>query len=200
MYTRRNGRRARSCFCLSLKIISLTTTDSRPCPCCEPSTHATFSHDHFYTTPKKSIFHSKNTQKYRKRRLKPLPVATTTWSRGCQTYDSFSDPLASSQTSHPLDRHPPGYCTSHPLHQPHTHTQEMKFFESQHEFNYSWEEVSTANWRKYCPWNDKSTHVIAVDTLSRSVDPATGIVRPSALCPPCTHLRSAGYLFCNDNN
>lgn len=78
----------------------------------------------------------------------------------------------------------------------------MKFFESQHEFNYSWEEVSTANWRKYCPWNDKSTHVIAVDTLSRSVDPATGIVRPSALCPlpPCTHLRSAGYLFCNDNN
>jgi len=52
----------------------------------------------------------------------------------------------------------------------------MKFFESQHEFDYSWEEVSTANWRKYCPWNDKSTHVIAVDTISRHVDPATGIV------------------------
>lgn len=53
----------------------------------------------------------------------------------------------------------------------------MKFFESRHEFEYSWEEVSTANWRKYCPWNDKSTHVIAVDTLARSVDPVTGIVR-----------------------
>ena len=52
----------------------------------------------------------------------------------------------------------------------------MKFFESQHEFDYSWEEVSTANWRKYCPWNDKSTHVIAVDTISRHVDPTTGIV------------------------
>jgi hypothetical protein len=52
----------------------------------------------------------------------------------------------------------------------------MKFFESQHEFDYSWEEVSTANWRKYCPWNDKSTHVIAVDTISRHVDPITGIV------------------------
>jgi hypothetical protein len=43
-------------------------------------------------------------------------------------------------------------------------------------FDYSWEEVSTANWLKYCPWNDKSTHVIAVDTLSRHVDAATGIV------------------------
>ncbi len=47
-------------------------------------------------------------------------------------------------------------------------------------FDYSWEEVSTANWRKYCPWNDKTTHVIAVDTLSRNVDPSTGIVSASA--------------------
>lgn len=59
-----------------------------------------------------------------------------------------------------------------------SHTLKMKFFESQHEFDYSWEEVSTANWQKYCPWNDKSTHVIAVDTLERSVDAVTGIVRP----------------------
>ena len=58
----------------------------------------------------------------------------------------------------------------------------MKVFSSDCTFDYSWEEVSTANWRKYCPWNDKSTHVIAVDTLSRSVDPSTGIVRsPTAL-------------------
>ncbi|KAI9696948.1 MAG: hypothetical protein M1836_004909 [Candelina mexicana] len=53
----------------------------------------------------------------------------------------------------------------------------MKVFETQCTFDYSWEEVTTANWRKYCPWNDKASHVTAVDTLSRSVDPATGILR-----------------------
>jgi len=57
----------------------------------------------------------------------------------------------------------------------------MKVFSNTETFNYSWEEVSTANWRKYCPWNDKSTHVIAVDTLSRSVDPDTGILRTERL-------------------
>ncbi|KAI0596348.1 MSF1-domain-containing protein [Biscogniauxia sp. FL1348] len=57
----------------------------------------------------------------------------------------------------------------------------MKVFCNSHTFNYSWEEVSAANWRKYCPWNDKSTHVIAVDTLSREVDPATGILRTERL-------------------
>lgn len=57
----------------------------------------------------------------------------------------------------------------------------MKVFSNTVTFNYSWEEVSTANWRKYCPWNDKSTHVIAVDTISRSVDPSTGILRSERL-------------------
>lgn len=57
----------------------------------------------------------------------------------------------------------------------------MKVFSNTETFNYSWEEVSTANWRKYCPWNDKSTHVIAVDTLSRRVDEATGILRTERL-------------------
>ncbi|KAK6431708.1 Phospholipid metabolism protein [Oleoguttula sp. CCFEE 5521] len=57
----------------------------------------------------------------------------------------------------------------------------MKFFSSQHEFEYSWEEVSTNNWRKYCPWNDKADHVIAVDTLSRSLDKDTGILRTERL-------------------
>lgn len=57
----------------------------------------------------------------------------------------------------------------------------MKVFSNTETFNYSWEEVSTANWRKYCPWNEKSTHVIAVDTLSRRVDPATGILRTERL-------------------
>ncbi|KAK3957026.1 PRELI-like family-domain-containing protein [Pseudoneurospora amorphoporcata] len=57
----------------------------------------------------------------------------------------------------------------------------MKVFSNTETFNYSWEEVSAANWRKYCPWNEKSTHVIAVDTISRSVDPATGILRTERL-------------------
>jgi hypothetical protein len=58
----------------------------------------------------------------------------------------------------------------------------MKVFSNTCTFDYSWDEVSTANWRKYCPWNDKSTHVIAVDTLSREVDPATGIVSKIPFC------------------
>ncbi|KAI1000688.1 hypothetical protein K3495_g7508 [Podosphaera aphanis] len=57
----------------------------------------------------------------------------------------------------------------------------MKVFSNDVTFQYSWEEVSTANWMKYSPWNDKSTHVIAVDTLSRTVDPNTGILRTERL-------------------
>jgi PRELI-like family len=57
----------------------------------------------------------------------------------------------------------------------------MKVFSNEVTFNYSWDEVSTANWRKYCPWNEKSTHVIAVDTLSRRVDPQTGILKTERL-------------------
>lgn len=57
----------------------------------------------------------------------------------------------------------------------------MKAFSSDCTFDYSWEEVSTANWRKYCPWNDKSPHVLAVDTLSRNVEPSTGILRTERL-------------------
>lgn len=57
----------------------------------------------------------------------------------------------------------------------------MKVFSNEEAFDYSWEEVSTANWRKYCPWNDKSPHVIGVDTISRSVDPDTGILRTERL-------------------
>ncbi|KAL8944044.1 MAG: hypothetical protein Q9211_000750 [Gyalolechia sp. 1 TL-2023] len=57
----------------------------------------------------------------------------------------------------------------------------MKVFSSEYTFDYSWEEVSTANWRKYCPWNDKSPHVLSVDTLSREIDPVTGILRTERL-------------------
>lgn len=53
----------------------------------------------------------------------------------------------------------------------------MKVFSSTSHFDYDWEHVSTANWQKYSPWNEKSTHVIAVDTLSRHIDASTGIVR-----------------------
>jgi hypothetical protein len=60
----------------------------------------------------------------------------------------------------------------------------MRVFASSCTFDYSWEEVSTANWRKYSPWNDKTTHVIAVDTLSRHVDPSTGIVSACTNPPP----------------
>lgn len=57
----------------------------------------------------------------------------------------------------------------------------MKVFSNSVTFNYSWDEVSTANWQKYGPWNNKSEHVIAVDTLSRSVDAETGILRTERL-------------------
>jgi PRELI-like family len=55
----------------------------------------------------------------------------------------------------------------------------MKYFQQSVDFDYSWEEVSTSNWQKYGPWNEKTPHVIAVDTLSRSVDASTGIVSDS---------------------
>ncbi|PHH62965.1 hypothetical protein CDD81_6390 [Ophiocordyceps australis] len=57
----------------------------------------------------------------------------------------------------------------------------MKVFSNTVTYDYSWDEVSIANWRKYGPWNNKSEHVIAVDTLSRSVDAATGILRTERL-------------------
>lgn len=57
----------------------------------------------------------------------------------------------------------------------------MKVFSSSYTFDYSWTEVATNNWRKYCPWNNKSTHVVGVDTLSRTVDPRTGILRTERL-------------------
>ena len=57
----------------------------------------------------------------------------------------------------------------------------MKIFSTNHEFDYTWEEVSTANWRKYGPWNNKSSHVIGVDTVSRTLDPSTNILRTERL-------------------
>ena len=52
----------------------------------------------------------------------------------------------------------------------------MRAFDNTCTFDYAWADVSIANWQKYCAWNTQSTHVVAVDTLDRSVDPRTGIV------------------------
>lgn len=57
----------------------------------------------------------------------------------------------------------------------------MKVFSNSVTYDYSWEEVSAANWRKYGPWNNRSEHVTAVDILSRSVNPDTGILRTERL-------------------
>ncbi|CAF9920574.1 MAG: hypothetical protein HETSPECPRED_004288 [Heterodermia speciosa] len=87
----------------------------------------------------------------------------------------------------------------------------MRVFSSTYTFDYSWPEVSTANWQKYCPWNKTSSHVIAVDTLSREVDPITGILRTERLitctqtCPvwvstllgatsPTSHIYETSYV------
>lgn len=74
----------------------------------------------------------------------------------------------------------------------------MKYFQQTVNFDYSWEEVSTSNWQKYGPWNEKTPHVIAVDTLSREVDPATGIVSDPFTClrlpahPSCSTSQRVG--------
>jgi len=55
----------------------------------------------------------------------------------------------------------------------------MKIFSSEHSFNYPWEQVSSANWKKYP--NEMSTHVVAVDVLRREVDTETGMLRTERL-------------------
>ncbi|CAR26901.1 hypothetical protein ZYGR_0I01730 [Zygosaccharomyces rouxii] len=43
----------------------------------------------------------------------------------------------------------------------------MRLFQNSYDFNYPWEQVTAANWKKYP--NEVSTHVIAVDVLRREV-------------------------------
>ncbi|KAI9315612.1 PRELI-like family-domain-containing protein [Dichotomocladium elegans] len=50
----------------------------------------------------------------------------------------------------------------------------MKIFESVHDYNYNWSQVSAANWQKYP--NENSPHVKHVDVLNRTIDPQTGIL------------------------
>ncbi|WPK25099.1 hypothetical protein PUMCH_002402 [Australozyma saopauloensis] len=55
----------------------------------------------------------------------------------------------------------------------------MKLFESLHIFDYSWEQVTAANWQKYP--NELSTHVVSVDILNREIDPVTNVLRTERL-------------------
>lgn len=55
----------------------------------------------------------------------------------------------------------------------------MKLFESNHHFDYSWEQVTAANWQKYP--NELSTHVVSVDILDRSIDTDKKILRTERL-------------------
>ena len=43
----------------------------------------------------------------------------------------------------------------------------MKLFQNSYDFNYPWDQVTAANWKKYP--NEISTHVIAVDVLRREL-------------------------------
>ena len=78
----------------------------------------------------------------------------------------------------------------------------MRCFASQYDFAYSWDEVSTNNWRKYCPWNDQSQHVIAVDTLSRVLDPTTKILRTERIitCQQSAPRWLRGFLGAQDTS
>lgn len=55
----------------------------------------------------------------------------------------------------------------------------MKLFETTHSFDYPWEQVTAANWKKYP--NELSAHVVLVDTLSRSIDTEKRILRTERL-------------------
>lgn len=55
----------------------------------------------------------------------------------------------------------------------------MKLFETQHSFDYSWEQVTAANWQKYP--NELATHVVSVDILNREIDPKTHTMRTERL-------------------
>ncbi|KAI9594939.1 PRELI-like family-domain-containing protein [Syncephalis fuscata] len=55
----------------------------------------------------------------------------------------------------------------------------MKLFSSTHLYDYSWDQVTTANWLKYP--NPNCAHVVHVDILERRVDPNTGVLHTERL-------------------
>ncbi|KAI8818037.1 PRELI-like family-domain-containing protein [Fimicolochytrium jonesii] len=55
----------------------------------------------------------------------------------------------------------------------------MKFAENQYLFSHPFATLTSANWRKYP--NEYSHHVLSVDTISRDIDPKTGVLRSERL-------------------
>jgi len=66
----------------------------------------------------------------------------------------------------------------------------MKFFQADFEYFHPWDNVTTAIWKKYP--NEKTNHVLSVDTLTETVDPETGILTVERLL---TCRQSVPYLF-----
>lgn len=64
--------------------------------------------------------------------------------------------------------------------------QNMKWFQSRHDFNYEWSLVSAANWQKYP--NESCTHVAHVDVLCRTIDPDTGLLTTERLITVNQHI------------
>jgi hypothetical protein len=101
------------------------------------------------------------------------PHTTISYSPNSITSRPYCSPYATNATT----TQPLGLLhTTAPRHQISTPTFTMKIFQQDTEFDYTWEEVSISKWQQYGPWNEKTPHVVAVDTLSRTIDPATGIV------------------------
>lgn len=50
----------------------------------------------------------------------------------------------------------------------------MKFWETEHTFDYPWDTCTRAMWRKYP--NPHSSHIRSVDVLDRKLDTTTGIL------------------------
>lgn len=71
------------------------------------------------------------------------------------------------------------YHYPHPPSNRHIPIPTMKIFSTEHCFEYPWEQVSAANWKKYP--NEMSTHVIAVDVLRREIDSQSGVLRTERL-------------------
>lgn len=55
----------------------------------------------------------------------------------------------------------------------------MKIFASKHGFDYSWEQVTAANWQKYP--NELATHVVSVDILNREFVEERNVLRTERL-------------------
>jgi len=50
----------------------------------------------------------------------------------------------------------------------------MKLFESTHLFQHSWDNVTSAIWRKYP--NERAPHVLHIETIDQYVEPETGVL------------------------